>query len=447
ALTVAIIGRPNVGKSTLFNRLVGRRTALVHETPGLTRDWKEGKAKIGDLSFTVIDTAGYEDESGTHLDSRMWQQSQKALLKSDVALFLIDAREGLTEIDRYLAQKLHKSGIPVILIANKCEGNHPKANIQEAFALGFETPLPISAEHGEGLVILYDALKPLADKAVPEAENEEQGSPLQLAIVGRPNSGKSTLINNLVGEERLLTGPEAGITRDAIGVNWSYKNKPIHLIDTAGLRRRAKIKEKVERISVISTKKAIQYAECVILLLDATSPFEKQDLTIARQVVEEGRCLLIALNKWDLITPSQRKAYLKDLVQQLELALPQVRGIPCLPISALAKEGFNKLFDSVFKLYEIWNKRLPTSPLNRWLEDALFDHTPPLIRGRRLKVRYMTQVKSRPPTFVLFANFSKEFPESYKRYLLNGLRKTFSLDGVPLRLNIKTGKNPYVKED
>lgn len=461
-LTVAIIGRPNVGKSTLFNRLVGKRVAIVDDMPGVTRDRREGDATLSDLTFKVIDTAGLEDAHDESLEARMRSQTEAAFREADVGLMLIDARAGLTPIDEHFAGWLRRHDTPVILVANKCEGAAGQPGLLEAYALGLGDPVPLSAEHGEGLADLYDALRPYAD-ALAEREAYAQSlqaqqdvyedggeeaddeailnRPLQLAIVGRPNVGKSTLINKLLGEERLLTGPEAGITRDSISVPWQHQGRAFHLVDTAGLRRRAKVTEKVEALSGAETRRAINYAQVVVLVLDARDMLEKQDLTIARGVIDEGRALIIAVNKWDLIQDG--KEALDRLHDRLETSLPQVRGVPIVTLSAKTGKGLNKVLDAVLDVFEVWNRRIPTSALNRWLEDILEHHQPPLVSGRRVKVRYITQPKTRPPTFALFVSHAKGLPDSYTRYMANALREDFGLWGIPLRLLVRKGKNPY----
>jgi len=455
--TVAIVGRPNVGKSTLFNRLVGKRLALVDDTPGVTRDWREGEGRIADLRFRVLDTAGLEDAAAESLAGRMSRQTLNAVAAADVALLLIDARAGVTPVDERFAATLRRGTTSVILVANKCEGRAGETGLLEAFALGLGDPVPISAEHGDGMGELYDALRPHVDAAeardaggvsLPAAESEEGGEgeegdagPLQLVIVGRPNVGKSTLINRLVGAERLLTGPEAGITRDAIAVDWEYRGRPIRLIDTAGLRRRARIAEKLEKLSGADAMRAVRYAQVVVLLLDAKAMLEKQDLTIARQVVDEGRALVVAANKWDLVR--DRTAALARLRERLAESLPQVRGVPVVTISALEGRNLDKLMDAVIRIYDVWNRRVPTAKLNEWLGFATDAHPPPLAAGRRVRLRYITQIKTRPPSFAIWTSRPSALPESYIRYLVNGLREDFGLDGVPLRVHLRKGKNPY----
>ena len=457
--SVAIIGRPNVGKSTLFNRLVGKRLALVDDTPGVTRDWREGEGRIASLRFRVLDTAGLEDAPDDSLAGRMRRQTEQALRAADVALFLLDARAGVTPMDEHFADLLRKESIPVILVANKCEGKAGEPGLLEAYALGLGDPVPVSAEHGEGMGDLFEALLPHADEAesrdaliageveeladgvVPDDEEEDDRGPLQLAIVGRPNVGKSTLINRLLGEERLLTGPEAGITRDSIAVDWSFQGRPVKLVDTAGLRRRARINEKLEKLSGSDTMRAIRFAQVVVVMLDAEQMLEKQDLTIARQVVEEGRGLIIAANKWDLV--KNPKQTLKALQEKLEITLPQVRGVPVVTISALEGRNLDRLLGTVFDLYDLWRSRISTAKLNDWLNAMTAAHPPPMVAGRRIRLRYATQVKTRPPTFAIWCSRGNELPDSYTRYLVNGLREDFDLEGVPLRVLLRKSENPY----
>ncbi|MEP3244956.1 MAG: ribosome biogenesis GTPase Der [Sneathiella sp.] len=442
SFTVAIIGRPNVGKSTLFNRLVGKRLALVDDTPGVTRDRREGDARIGSLKFKIIDTAGLEEAFDDSLEGRMRRQTELALAEADVALMLYDARAGVTPMDKHFAGWLRKSEIPVILCANKCEGKVAETQMMEAYSLGLGDPLALSAEHGEGIGELFDVLLPFEKEQVPDIAAKDR--PLALAIVGRPNAGKSTLVNQLIGEDRLLTGPEAGVTRDAISVEWEFEGQKIKLVDTAGIRRRARVQKKLEKLSVADSLRVIKMAEIVVLVIDADVSFEKQDLTIASHVIEEGRGLVVAVNKWD--TVKDRNAMLKHIRDKLEISLPQVRGVPVVTLSALTGRGLEKLLPKVIRIYDLWNKRVSTSQLNRWLEHMLEKHPPPMAKGRRLKVRYMTQVKSRPPTFSLFMSSRGELPESYIRYLINGLREDFDMPAVPIRISTRTGKNPYVKD-
>jgi GTP-binding protein len=448
--SVAIVGRPNVGKSTLFNRLCGLRVALVDPTPGVTRDRRSGVAKLGDLEFDIIDTAGLDEAEAGTMEASMQQQTERALLGADVILLMIDARIGLTPMDRHFADTLRKSPVPILLVANKCEGKAATAGLYEAYELGFGEPIAISAEHGEGLADLHVALAPYLDAAaVSEAEGDDADDdtvdddtgPLQLAIVGRPNVGKSTLLNRLVGDERVITGPEPGVTRDAIAVGWDWQGQDVKLIDTAGLRRRARIQEKIEKLSAADSLRSIRFAQVVVLVLDATTMAEKQDLSIADHVIREGRALVIVANKWDQV--DDRKAAMEELRDRLQRSLPQVRGIPIVTLSALTGEGIGRLMPAVTKAFKIWNIRLSTGPLNRWLEDVLERHPPPLSRGRRLRLRYVTQIKARPPTFVIFSTRPADLPESYSRYLVNSLRETFGLDGVPIRMNLRRGNNPY----
>lgn len=466
AFSVAIIGRPNVGKSTLFNRLAGRKLALVDDTPGITRDWRAAEAMVGGLHFTVIDTAGLEEAFDDSLEARMRRQTERALDKATVALLVIDARVGITPLDRHFANWLRKGKTPIILVANKCEGKAGQPGLMEAYELGLGDPVPLSAEHGEGMADLVEALLPfappedtgeageteeaeagaeteaeVADEDIEAAEAAANSRPLQMAIVGRPNVGKSTLLNSLIGEERVLTGPEAGMTRDAIAVDWMWRDRPIRLVDTAGLRRRARIDDKVEKLAVSDALRVIRLANVIVLVVDADAILDKQDLTIARMVVEEGRALVIAVNKWDAV--ADRTAALNQLRDRLEASLPQARGITTVTVSALHHQKLDTLLDAVFEVYALWNRRVPTSQLNRWLEGVVEKHPPPLVSGRRIKIRYMTQVKSRPPTFALWVSKPIDLPEGYKRYLIQGLRDTFKLPGVPLRLMLRKGKNPY----
>jgi GTP-binding protein len=445
-LTVAIVGRPNVGKSTLFNRLVGQKLALVDDTPGVTRDRREGEAALADLRFRVIDTAGLDEAEPGSLGARMQEQTERALADADVVLFVIDAREGVTPIDRHFASVLRRADKPVVLVANKAEGRAGKHGIYEAFSLGFGDPVSLSAEHGEGLGELYDALAPFAE--APDDATAEEGAsdkPLQLAIVGRPNVGKSTLLNRLIGEERSLTGPEAGITRDAVATLWQWQGRAVRLIDTAGLRRRARVEAKLEKLSVADTLRAIRFAEVVALVVDATQGLEKQDLGIAEMVEDEGRALVLVLNKWDLVEDKAKT--LRDLRDRLEVSLPQLAGLRFVTLSARSGSGVAKLMPAVLATHAAWNRRIATPALNRWLGVVQARHPPPLVHGRRLKLRYITQANIRPPTFALFASTPSELPDSYRRYLVNLMREDFDLPGVPIRMMLRKGKNPYADKD
>ena len=441
SFTVAILGRPNVGKSTLFNRLAGRRLALVDDTPGLTRDRREGEGRIADLGFRVVDTAGLEEAAPTSLSGRMQAQTERALAEADVALLVIDAREGITEADRHFAGWLRRSGKPVVLVANKTEGRTMPPGVGESYRLGLGDPVPVSAEHGEGMAELYERLEPFAADRSPDDAPIEHEKPLQLAIVGRPNVGKSTLANRLLGEERLLTGPEAGITRDAIAIDWAWRGRPIRLVDTAGLRRRPRVEGKLEELSVGDALRAIRFAETVILVLDALQPFERQDLTIARLVAEEGRALVLAATKWDAV--AEGAAVLRRLRERASISLPQLSGVALVPVSGLTGFGLDAMMKAVCAADQVWNRRVPTADLNRWLAVVQERHPPPLVAGRRLRLRYVTQVNTRPPTFALFASKPGELPASYRRYLVNALRQDFDLPGTPIRMMLRKGKNPY----
>ena len=464
--TVAVVGRPNVGKSTLFNRLVGRRLAIVHDTPGVTRDRRAGAASLLGFEFTVIDTAGFEEAGGDSVEARMRRQTDAAVAEADVVLLLVDARAGVTPLDRHSADYLRRQPTPVVLVANKCEGRAGAPGLYEAYGLGLGDPVPVSAEHGEGMGELFEALAPYAEAAgalAPLGAEEDEGEgedgdgsaddaadrperPLTMVVVGRPNVGKSTLINRLLGEDRLLTGPEAGLTRDAITVEWTWRNRRLRLVDTAGLRRKAQVEDSLEKLSVANTLEAIRHAEVVVLTLDAAAILDKQDLTIARMVVDEGRALVIAVNKWDTVDAPQ--AALQRLADRLETSLPQVRGVPTVTLSALSGRGIDKLMEAVTATHTVWNRRVATAKLNRWLEEAVSAHPPPALSGgRRIKIRYATQAKARPPTFIIFASKPDELPESYSRYLVNSLRDCFDLTGVPIRLYVRGGKNPYAGKD
>jgi GTP-binding protein len=441
SFAVAILGRPNVGKSTLFNRLVGRRLALVDNTPGLTRDCREAEGRIADLGFRVIDTAGLEEAAPASLEGRMRAHTERALAAADVVLLVIDAREGVTEADRHFAGWLRRSGKPVVLVANKTEGRATLPGVGEAYRLGLGDPVPVSAEHGEGLAELYERLRPFAVDLAADTAPVDHERPLQLAIVGRPNVGKSTLANRLIGEDRLLTGPEAGITRDAIAVDWMWDGRPIRLVDTAGLRRRPRVEGNLERLSVGDALRAIRFAETVILVLDALQPFERQDLTIARLIADEGRAVVLAASKWDVII--EPGTVLQRLRDRALISLPQLHGVGLVPVSGLTGRGIDTLMTAVFTSYEVWNRRVTTAALNRWLAAAQERHPPPLVDGRRLRLRYITQVNTRPPSFALFASRPGELPDSYRHYLINALRREFDLPGAPIRMMLRKGKNPY----
>lgn len=449
-LTVAILGRPNVGKSTLFNRLTGTRFALVDDMPGVTRDRREGEGSIGPLEFKVFDTAGLEQATKGSLAARMSEQSESALEIADVALLVVDGRTGITPDDRYFAKKIRKSGKPVILVVNKCESGKTKDAQAEAYSLGLGEPVAISAEHGEGMAELYEALAPYEksdkEETHEEAKDEDaQSIPsiINVAIVGRPNAGKSTLFNRLLGHDRVLTGPEAGITRDSIAVDLDYAGRQIKLIDTAGMRKRGNVTGKVEKLAVEDSRRSIQYANVVILMLDAEAALEKQDLTITDHIEKEGRAIVVAINKWDKVANKQK--YLEDVYDRLEDVMPQVKGVTVQPISADRGHNIDKLMQAVFETYEIWNKRIPTNKLNNWLEEALIRHSPPIANGRRIKIRYMTQIKTRPPTFAMFASKASKLPESYQRYLISSMREVFDMPGVPIRIILKSSKNPFDK--
>ncbi|MFO1161151.1 MAG: ribosome biogenesis GTPase Der [Reyranellaceae bacterium] len=455
---VAIVGRPNVGKSTLFNRLVGRRRAIVDDTPGVTRDIRESPAQLGDLAFTLLDTAGWENAGGEALEARMRRFTERAVDSADVVLFLIDARAGILPLDESFATWLRRRASKVIVVANKCEGRAGQQGLAEAHGLGLGDPIPFSAEHGEGLGDLHDVLSrhiaPMPEDDEEETAQAEDGAadeelakrPLLLAIVGRPNVGKSTLLNRLVGEERVLTGPEAGITRDAIRVDWQWRGRQVRLVDTAGMRRRSRIEAKLEAASVADTLDTIRLADVVVVVLDANNMAEKQDLAVAGWVIEEGRALVIAVNKTDLLADDQATASRawRKLADRLEASFAQVKDVPIVGFSALTGRGVERLMPKVFEIYDIWNKRVPTPRLNRWLREMETLHPPPLAKGRRIRLRFMTQIKIRPPTYVLSVSQPEELGDDYLRFLINRLRDDFGLPGVPIRLTMRKPRNPYV---
>ena len=440
--TVAIVGRPNVGKSTLFNRLVGKRLALVDDRPGVTRDRREGDATLLGLEFRVIDTAGFEDEDAQSLPGRMRKQTEAAVREADAALFMIDAREGLTPLDEEIARWLRVEKTPVVVVANKAEGRSGEAGVLDAYRLGLGDPLAISAEHGEGVADLFEALRPHVEREEGEVDEEpSEIAPLSLAIVGRPNAGKSTLVNRMLGEERMITGPEAGITRDSISLQWEWKGRPVRLVDTAGLRKRAKVDDKLEWLSAQDTRRSIDYAEVVVLLLDATRGLEAQDLRIADQVVEEGRALIIALNKWDVA--EHGSSLFNGVKAALVEGLSQLKDVPLLTVSAKTGKGIDTILEVAFELREAWSKRVSTGELNRWFERAVEANPPPAPRGKRIKLRYITQVNNRPPSFVVFGNRVDELPDSYRRYLLNAMQRDLKIGPVPVRLTFRGRANPF----
>jgi len=460
SFTIAIVGRPNVGKSTLFNRLVGKRLALVDDTPGVTRDRREGEAHLGDLVFTVIDTAGLETAPTGSLSHRMVAQTTLAIAAADAVLFLVDARAGLTADDRSFANLVRRAGKPTIVVANKSEGRLGEVGALEAYSLGLGEPVAISAEHGEGLADLYARLREALPEqtALPPTPSEPSGAvqsvgsenpppessvPIRIAVVGRPNCGKSTLINRLIGEERLLTGPEAGITRDAIAVDLMWRGRQFRIYDTAGLRRRAKVEGKLEKLSIADTLRAIRFAEVVIVLIDAERMFEEQDLRIADLVEREGRAVVLGINKWDLLPPRAGSA--AALRERADHALPQIKGVPVTPVSALNGEGLDRLMQTVVEAYAAWNRRIPTSALNRWLAEMTARHPPPALSGRRIRLNYLAQPKTRPPTFVVFSSRADALAQAYRRYLVNGLREAFDLPGTPIRLFVREKANPYAR--
>jgi GTP-binding protein len=444
--TIAIVGRPNVGKSTLFNRLVGRRLALVDDRPGVTRDRREGEARLGDLEFTVIDTAGLEEAAPESLSGRMRAQTETAIGQADAIFFMIDTRAGPTPSDHAFAALARKSGKPTVLLANKSEGSAAEERRLQAYELGLGEPVAISAEHNEGMSDLYDALCAALPAQTAEQREEVEAEPsgphpIRVAVVGRPNAGKSTLINRLIGEERLLTGPEAGITRDSIAVDLDWQGRAFRLYDTAGLRRRSRVDEKLEKLSVADALNAVRFAEVVVVLLDVNSAFEEQDQRIADLIEQEGRAIVVAVNKWDL--QEKTPGAIGKLREQADEKLTQMKGVPLVAISGLTGEGFERLMQAIVDAYEVWNRRIPTSALNRWFEDAVSAHPPPAVSGRRLRLNYITQAKSRPPSFVLFCTRADALPDAYKRYLVNSLREAFEMPGTPIRLTLREKDNPF----
>ena len=451
--TIAIVGRPNVGKSTLFNRLVGKRLALVDDQPGVTRDRREGDANLLGLEFRIVDTAGFEDQDAATLPGRMRVQTEKAVREADAALFMIDGRAGVTPLDEEIARWLRSEDTPIILLVNKAEGKQGENGLMESYSLGFDNPIALSAEHGEGVVDLFDALRPIVEpfdeieKEVAADSDDEDAplGPMKLAIVGRPNAGKSTLINRMIGEDRLITGPEAGITRDSIRVDWQWENDgevhEIQLFDTAGMRKRAKVVDKLEKLSVADALHAVDFAEVVVLLLDATKGLEAQDLRIADKVLQEGRALIVALNKWDVA--EEASALFNGVRNALDDGLSQVKGVPVLTVSGATGKGIDTLVRVAFEQRAIWSGRVSTARLNRWFEGAVDANPPPAPGGKRIKLRYITQARTRPPTFVVFGSRTDSLPGSYERYLVNGMRKELGFQGVPVRLNFRNSRNPY----
>lgn len=462
SFTIAIVGRPNVGKSTLFNRLTGTSHALVDDQPGVTRDWKMGDGSIGPMTFRVIDTAGMEDAGKGSLERRMMQQTERALERADVCVFVVDARAGITPQDEVFAAYLRRSGKPIVLCVNKAEGGHAAAAVADAYGLGLGEAIGISAAHNEGLIDLFAALEPFwkededeeeVARTTASGEDDDEGAefwegeevpddaPISIAIIGRPNAGKSTLLNALLKEDRVLTGPEAGITRDAIAEEFMYQGRRIKLVDTAGIRKRAMVQERLEKMAVQDALRVIRYANVVIVLADAENALEKQDLALVSLVEKEGRAIIFGINKWDMI--EDKNAYLDITHRRIAAVIPQVKGLPVVPLSAKNGKNLEKLMDACLDIYAQWNRRVGTGALNRWLEGVTTRHTPPMVKGKRIKIRYMTQIKSRPPTFALFTNNIEEFPSDYERYMVNSLRDTFDLWGAPIRMQLRKGKNPY----
>ena len=446
---VAIVGRPNVGKSTLFNRLIGRREAIVDKTPGVTRDRREGEASLGGLEFNVIDTAGFETAGGESLEARSWVQTEAAVADADAVLLVIDAISGITPADEEFAQLVRAQHLPVVLVANKCEGGASDSGFYEAFGLGFGEPVAVSAEHALGLADLYEALAPILNSSAENLDDpskEEEGEddeiiemvdhrPLRLAVSGRQNVGKSTLINRLMGRDRVLTGPEPGVTRDAIHIEWEFQGRKVELIDTAGLRRRAKVTEKLEKLAAANTRRGVAKAQVTVLVIDGQSPLERQDLTVANMALDMGRSLVVAVNKWDMVM--DRPGAVKALEERLSVSLPQVKGVPIVTLSALTGEGVETFMPAVFNAFDLWSTRISTGALNRWLADATERQPPPMVKGRTIRFRYITQARAQPPTFVLFTNRPKDVPDSYLRFALNDLRKSFGFPGVPIRMTLR----------